>query len=807
MTSSPGGRHLHLDLYAGIAGDMSVAALVDVGVPENVVLDAVNALDVPGLACRFEPRRRGAFVARGFTVSWPGMHDKSASHSHAHSHHGHGVQLAQGPVNEPGNNPVKASLGKGVSSEDAPADAKRAFEALGNGHANHAQIRARILQADLSDAVQSLACRIFQLVAEVEGELHGEDPEHVGFHEVGAYDSIADIVGFAAAFCHLAPTSVSATPPVVGTGSVWSAHGRLSVPAPATTGLLKGIPFRVEGDGELTTPTGAAIVRAVVQTFKAPGSMTVHEVGYGAGTKELQDRANVVKAMLGACGPEAREGGDAPGNLSPASTFSHDSGVTLEDGLLTSLSCNIDDMPGELIPGLLSAIMAAGAVDVWCENILMKKGRPGLKVSALARPDVLSSVATAFFSNSSTIGLRFSEVQRFILKRASVALAHPSGTIQAKRVFLPGAAPERHLSTMRVLGSPPSEVFQSRPFTTRRTHLRLRATTPGISCLVCMGKRVAKADFPLRAPGELLAELVGFSRSVTAQTSDEEMIERFHQTLCQMLPGRWIGVRFRGAGDPETSTLRLFTNEGGIDPEVRMGPVYVKTSALSYPNVSENLPVPEREFGKERCQEQLRERHLPAELEATSAPLSLPLEPSLTGQPEGQLGGRTPGAKIRVVDAHPRLFSQAADGFSVPLLAGGSVVGDVHVNYRSGAQVAPLQHDQSLVIPMANHVAVVAHTRRLLEQKVQLQGYLEQIIDQANVLILATDTGGKITIWNRAMSNLTGLGPGQMTGLQLKDWLDANGGEGLEAFGTAPEPSGKRRGLSRRLTLRMGADR
>jgi uncharacterized protein (TIGR00299 family) protein len=372
--------HLHFDPHAGIAGDMAVSALVDLGVPIDIVTQAIACLGLEGLSVSFETRQRGAFMATGFVVSWPELRPPVGLllQPEAHAH-----------------------------------------------HRGYAEIRGLIDKAPLNEVTHNLAQKIFAHIAKVEAARHGVPVEKVAFHEVGAWDSIADIVGFAAAFAYLQPRSVSATPVVIGTGQVKTAHGLLPVPAPATAALLQGIPVVSAGQGELTTPTGAAILAAVVQSFGAAPPMTLVASGYGAGTKDFADRPNVLRVLAGQ--PESAE---------PATSS--------DDVLL--LEANIDDMAGQLIAPLMDALFAAGSLDVWTTPILMKKGRPAVQVSALAPPAARAPVEQAFFANSPTLGVRSTPFARTTLARSHASVSTSWGTVRVKlshqqgRLF--GAAPE-----------------------------------------------------------------------------------------------------------------------------------------------------------------------------------------------------------------------------------------------------------------------------------------------------------------------------------------------------------------------------
>jgi uncharacterized protein (TIGR00299 family) protein len=377
------GQHLHFEPTSGIAGDMTVAALVDAGVPPSVVTRAIAGMGVKGLTTRFEQRKQGAFIGKGFVVRIKGQRAQAHEHEHTHEHeHEH---------------------------EHAHADEHEHEHA--HAHRTYRDIRRLLKLADLSLDARALASDIFSRIATVEGNLHGTPVDRVTFHEVGAYDSIADVVGAAAAIAWLAPASIGSTPPVVGSGHVDTAHGRVMVPAPATAELLRGIPVRFEGMGELTTPTGAAILAATVDAFGAPPPMRVGAIGYGAGTRVLDDRPNVLRVLVGEALGQAE--------VAPATS-------------VMVLEANIDDMSPELVAPLYEAILAAGALDVWSTPILMKKGRPAITVSALAALPAVADVERAFFRSSTTIGVRRASYDRTVLSRALVEVATPYGPVRVK---------------------------------------------------------------------------------------------------------------------------------------------------------------------------------------------------------------------------------------------------------------------------------------------------------------------------------------------------------------------------------------
>jgi hypothetical protein len=420
MNAKLKGLHLHFDPLSGIAGDMTVAALVHAGVPRSVVTEAVEAMGVKGLRVGFEKRKRGAFVGMGFTVSWPGKrraaparptpaHEHAHTHAHTHDHdhdHDHDHTHAHAHAH--------------AHAHEHEHEHEHAHD-----HRDYAEIQRLLKKASFSPAIRALATDIFSRIAEAEAALHGVSVARVAFHEVGAFDSIADIVGAAAALVWLDPSGVTATPPVLGTGSVSTAHGKVAVPAPATAALLRGLPVRAEGTGELTTPTGAAILASVVREFRDMPPVRLAAQGFGAGTRELADRPNVLRVMLG----------EPVGKALPPSATQ-----------VVLLQANLDDMSPQLVEPLMTGLFAAGALDVWVTSILMKKGRPALEVSALAPPAGVSAVARAFFDGSPTLGVRQVALDRSVLSRSVAEVQTVYGRVPVKVAALDGevlgAAPE-----------------------------------------------------------------------------------------------------------------------------------------------------------------------------------------------------------------------------------------------------------------------------------------------------------------------------------------------------------------------------
>ncbi len=346
------GKLLFLDAFSGIAGDMTIAALVHLGVPFEVVRGAVAALGLSGVTVAIRGTWAGAIGAARFDVE--------------------------------------------VASVD--------------GERSYAEIAALIAAAPLLPGVAELAQRIFRRLAQAESEVHAIPIEDVHFHEVGAADALADVVGAAACFEHLG-AEVASSPLPIGRGMVSSRHGPLPLPAPATLLCLRGAPTYDAGiDGELVTPTGAAIIGTVARRFLRWPSLSPERVGWGAGTRRLPDRPNALRAVLGLeLGDEARE-------LRPH--------VVIE--------ANVDDMTGEIAAHVLEALLGAGALDAWAAPITMKKGRPALTVFALAERADADRVTQVLLTESSSIGARRHEVSRTERPRRSIEVATRFGPIPVK---------------------------------------------------------------------------------------------------------------------------------------------------------------------------------------------------------------------------------------------------------------------------------------------------------------------------------------------------------------------------------------
>jgi uncharacterized protein (TIGR00299 family) protein len=358
----PKARTLHLDPFSGIAGNMFLGALLDAGLSRRALAEDLAALGVRHRLV-VSKVRRGPLAARYVRVDVPG----AKPHHHEHDPHD-------------------------------PRHHGRSWR----------EIRRVISRAKLRPAVRDRALAIFAALAEAEGRVHGIAPERVHFHEVGAVDAIVDVVGAAAALDRLGVTRVTSAPPALGHGSVRSEHGRLPLPAPATLELLRGVPVApAEVAWETVTPTGAAILRTIVDEYRQLPALTIEAIGHGAGNDRPGPLPNVLRAVLG------REG-----------ALGRDRVVVLET--------HLDDFVPEHFDYVMERLFALGALDVSLSHLQMKKNRPGFQLRVVARPDGRVALARVLLAETTTLGVRAFECDRLVLERDVVRVATPFGRIRVK---------------------------------------------------------------------------------------------------------------------------------------------------------------------------------------------------------------------------------------------------------------------------------------------------------------------------------------------------------------------------------------
>jgi uncharacterized protein (TIGR00299 family) protein len=280
------------------------------------------------------------------------------------------------------------------------------------------EIRAMIDSSSLTETVKRRAIAIFEVLAAAEAKIHNTTPDHVHFHEVGAVDSIIDIVAAAWGLEHLGVGDLLVSPLPMGHGFTRSQHGVIPVPAPATAELLAGFAVKLgDGAAEMVTPTGAAVLRALARSAEIPLNFEIEKIGYGAGTRDLDDRPNVLRMILGR------------------------QRAALDSDEMLEISANIDDLNPQIYDHVMDRLFAAGARDVTLTPIMMKKGRPAITLGVIADPANRDALAAIIFAETSTIGLRFHPVARLKLTREIREVETQWGKIRVKISAAQGQAP------------------------------------------------------------------------------------------------------------------------------------------------------------------------------------------------------------------------------------------------------------------------------------------------------------------------------------------------------------------------------
>ncbi len=387
-------RTLHFDCFSGISGDMTLAALFDVGVPVEPVLAGIASLGLP-IKIDVEKVNKGGFAATQIFVEFP--------------------------------------------QEDE--------------HRHLADIEAILARGNLTPSQRDLALRIFRRLAVAEAAVHGIPVDEVHFHEVGALDSIADIAGAAIAIDLLGVDRFTSSSVAVGSGTVTCAHGVMPVPAPATAELLRGVPLRAcPIKAELTTPTGAAILTTVVTEWVDAPALTIERIGHGAGRMEYCALPKVVGVLVGTLPSPVTRGVGRGVRAEPSATDcsaltpNPSPGVPGEGRLYDAdtawvLETNLDDIPGEIVGYAIERLFAAGALDVWTTPIQMKKHRPGVILSVLTADANLDVLEGIIFRETQTFGIRRHRAERHKLKREAITVETSWGPVRCKRGWTEGSEP------------------------------------------------------------------------------------------------------------------------------------------------------------------------------------------------------------------------------------------------------------------------------------------------------------------------------------------------------------------------------
>ncbi len=376
-------RVLMYDPFAGISGDMHIGAMADLGVPKDYMRDALSSLHVSGWSLEFTTDMR-----KGITGTHAHVHleeEKHEQHHHGHDHdHEHEHHEHKHEKNE------------------------------SHEHRNFGVIRHIIESSHLNDHVKELSLKMFRAVAEAEAKVHNKPIDEVHFHEVGALDSIVDIIAAAVAIDYLKPDRIISTSPELGGGFVHCAHGKIPVPAPATVEILKGIPTRSGAVlKEMTTPTGAAILATVVDEFVTTTDLTFDTIGYGIGSRDTEI-PNVLRVYLGEIDESRQES-------------------------VSMIETNIDDMSPEVYTHVSDLLWAAGAKEVYITPVIMKKGRPGNLLSIMSTSEKRDVIYKILFTETTTAGVREYPVKQTMLERSFSVEKTPYGDVRVKKLTYKGA--------------------------------------------------------------------------------------------------------------------------------------------------------------------------------------------------------------------------------------------------------------------------------------------------------------------------------------------------------------------------------
>ena len=385
-------KTLYLDCFSGAAGDMLLGALIDAGVRFDDVRRALGSLAISPDVVWTERVTRAGITATKFCVRGE-IAPREHVHAHAHAHaegHGHGHS-----------HPHEDGASHDHHHQDTHTHVDR--------HRTLAEISQLIDGSALSSTGKARAKQLFTTLGEAEAAVHGISLDRVHLHEVGALDSIIDIVGSVFALEQLDVTRIVASPLNVGSGSIRSAHGLYPVPAPATARLLTGVPvYSGPQAAEMVTPTGALLVTAYAQEYGTLPSMRIQQIGYGAGSRDFADTPNVLRVLIG----------------ESESTAAHQQVVVLE--------AEIDDMNPQIFGVLMDRLLAQGALDVFYTPIQMKKGRPGTLLSVIAAPSLREALTSTIFRETTTIGVRYREMLRECLDREVVTVQTAFGPVRVK---------------------------------------------------------------------------------------------------------------------------------------------------------------------------------------------------------------------------------------------------------------------------------------------------------------------------------------------------------------------------------------
>ena len=386
-------KTLYLECNMGAAGDMLAAALLELHPQPEEFVRRMNSLGIPGVEFSAQPAVKCGITGTHVSVTVHGEEEESQDvhlHHHDHDHHHHDHEHAH-------------------DHDHDHHEHEHHEHDHGHGHHHHAgmgDIRHILSHLDIPQDVREDAEEVYELIALAESHAHGRPVEEIHFHEVGALDAVADVVAVCWLIHDLAPEQILASPIHVGWGQVRCAHGILPVPAPATAHILRDVPtYGGSVEGELCTPTGAALLKHFAQSFGPSPVMRVEKIGYGMGKKDFE-AANCLRAMLG----ETQEGRET----------------------IAQLCCNLDDMTPEALGFVQERLWEAGALDVTTTPVGMKKNRPGVLLTCMCRLEDRERLVSLLFRHTTTLGIRESQCSRYTLSRSQRSLETPWGPVRIK---------------------------------------------------------------------------------------------------------------------------------------------------------------------------------------------------------------------------------------------------------------------------------------------------------------------------------------------------------------------------------------
>ena len=396
-------KTLYLECNMGAAGDMLTAALLELHPDPQGFVERMNRLGLPGVVFAAQPAVKCGITGTQVSVTVGGEEEESHDvplHSHVH-------ETAQDEAH-PGHAHDHVHVHDHDHEHSHGHEHTHGHE-HGHGHHHHAgmgDIRHILSHLDIPQPVRQDAEAVYQLIAQAESHAHGRPVEEIHFHEVGTLDAVTDVVAVCWLLHDLAPEQIVASPVHVGCGQVRCAHGILPVPAPATAYILQGVPtYGGSVQGELCTPTGAALLKHFVQRFGSSPVMRVEKTGYGMGKKDFE-AANCVRAMLG----QTQE----------------------ESTAIAQLACNLDDMTPEALGFAQERLWEAGALDVTTAPIGMKKNRPGVQLTCLCRLEDREKLVSVLFAHTTTLGVRESLCTRYTLARSQRTVETEHGPVRVK---------------------------------------------------------------------------------------------------------------------------------------------------------------------------------------------------------------------------------------------------------------------------------------------------------------------------------------------------------------------------------------